>query len=124
MRMAQAQPSVDAAKQPELPQQFVDMGKKQLQALADMQRQFWETAGKISQTWLDQSQSEAALLAELSSKIAAARSVPDAAAVYQEFASRQLQLFAESGRRMFKDGEGLIGAGGRSLAARGGGFSS
>ncbi len=122
--MAKEQPSVDPAKHPEIPQQFVDMGKKQLQALAEMQRQFWEAAEKISRAWLDQSQSEAALLAELSDKIAAARSVSDAAAVYQEFAGRQLQLLAEGSRRMLQDGESLIGAGRRSAAARGGGFSS
>jgi hypothetical protein len=102
------------------PTQFAEMGKKQLEAFAETQKQFWETAGKMNQAWLDQSQSEAALVSEFLNKLAAARSVPDAMAVYQEFMSRQLQMVADSGRRIVDDCGSLVRAFPAARAGNGG----
>ena len=99
------------------PQQFQnqlsEMTKKQMDALAETQRQYWEAAARISQVWLDQAQSEAALISEFFGRIAAARSAPDATALYQEFANRQFQIINDTTRRVFKDSEELLKANAR-----------
>ena len=102
-------------------EQFAETTKQQIEALAETQKHFWDVAGRISQVWLDQAQSEAALISEMFGRLAATRSAPDAAAVYQEFANRQVQIIADSNRRLFKDSEDLMKA---SRLFKGGGFSS
>lgn len=93
--------------------QFSEITRKQMDTLAETQRQYWEAAARISQVWLDQAQSEAALISEFFGRLAAARSAPDATALYQEFANRQLQIINDSTRRMFKDSEDLLKANAR-----------
>lgn len=89
-------------------EQFAETTRQQIEALAETQKHFWDVAGKISQVWLDQAQSEAALISEMFGRLAATRSPTDAAAVYQEFANRQVQIIADSNRRLFKDSEDLL----------------
>jgi hypothetical protein len=50
--------------------------------------------------------------------------VPDAAAVYQEFANRQLQIITDSNRRLLKDSEDLLKTNTRLFSIKSGGFSS
>lgn len=104
-------------------EQFAATTRQQMEALAETQKHFWEVAGKISQIWLDQAQSEAALISEMFGRLAATRSPPDAAAVYQEFANRQIQIFTDSQRRLFKDSEDLLKANTRMFSGRGGASS-
>ena len=103
----------------DLREQFTETTKQQMEALAETQKHFWEVAGKISQVWLDQAQSEAALISEMFGRLAATRSAPDAAAVYQEFANRQIQILTDSQRRLFKDSEDLLKANSRLFSNRG-----
>lgn len=108
----------------EAQEQFAGAAKKQLDALAEAHKQFWDVAGQIGQVWLDQTQSEAALISELFGRLVAARSAPDAAAIYQEFATRQLQIITDSNRRLLEDSENLLKANTRLFSTRSGGFSS
>ena len=107
----------DFAKLQAFPTQFAEMGKKQLEALAETQKQFWETAGKMNKAWLDQSQSEVALVSEFFNKLSSAKSLPDAQSIYQEFVGRQLQMIADGGRRMVDDCENLVKANTRLFSA-------
>lgn len=122
--MAQETPSGNPPNPQEFQEQFTETARKQLEALAQAQKQFWDVAGQISQVWLDQAQSEAALMSELFGRLASARSASDAAAIYQEFANRQLQIITDGNRRLFKDSEDLLKANTRLFSARSGGFSS
>ncbi len=108
----------------EAQEQFINSAKPQLEALVETQKNFWNIAGKISQVWLDQAQSEAALISEMFGRLAAAHSAPEAAAVYQEFASRQLQIITDSNRRLLKDNEDLLKANTQLFSIKSGGFSS
>ena len=64
------------------------------------------------------------MISEMFGRLAATRSPPDAAAVYQEFANRQLQIITDSQRRLFKDSEDLLKANTRLFSSRGSGLSS
>ncbi len=122
--MAQDPPHGNPPNPQKVQEQFADTAKQQLEALAETQKHFWDIAGKISQVWLDQAQSEAALISEMFGRLAATRSAPDAAAVYQEFANRQLQIITDSNRRLVKDSEELLKANARLFSIKSGGFSS
>ncbi len=111
--MSQASPFGNFPDPQHLQNQLSEITKKQLDTLAETQRQYWEAAARISQVWLDQAQSEAALISEFFGRLAAARSGPDATALYQEFANRQLQIVNDSTRRLFKDSEDLLKANAR-----------
>ena len=86
-------------------EQFAETTRQQIEALAETQKHFWDVAGKISQVWLDQAQSEAALISEMFGRLAATRSPTDAAAVtdyflgllYPSEGAANLQLYRDAG---------------------------
>ena len=92
------------------------MGKKQMETAVEMQREFLDTMEQINRAWLARAQSEVTLASEFVGKLAAARSIPDAATVYQECMSRQMEILAEDSRRMAADGEKLMRIGTRMFA--------
>ena len=69
-------------------------------------------------------QSGVTLASELVGKLAAARSVPEAAAAYQECMTRHMELFAEDGRRMVADSEKLMRVGARLFSNGSPGFTT
>lgn len=99
-----------------VPGAFGEMGKKQMETAVEMQREFLDTMEQINRAWLARAQSEVTLASEFVGKLAAARSIPDAATVYQECMSRQMEILAEDSRRMAADGEKLMRIGTRMLA--------
>src|SRR5690606_34112218 len=97
-----------------------EVGRRQLEAFSETLKQFWDAAGEIGQVWLDQVESELALTSEFFGRFSSVRSAPDAAAVYQEFTTRHLQIVSDSNRRLFKDGESLLRANTRLFSFKGG----
>jgi hypothetical protein len=94
---------------------FGELGRKHLEAAAEMQRALLDSVQDLNRTWAARVQSEVTLASELADKLAAARSMADLAGAYQDCVSRQLELAAEDGRRMFADGEKLLKAGVRGF---------
>ena len=91
------------------PGAFGEIGKKQ----AEMQKEFLDTLEEINRAWLARAQSGVTLASELVGKLTTARSVPEAAAAYQECMTRHMELFAEDGRRIVADSEKLMRASAR-----------
>ena len=81
-----------------------EMGKKRAEAMATMQAELFKEFQEISQYWTGRAKAEADLASELISKLTAARSVPETAKAYQEWASRRMQLAVEDSQRLFADG--------------------
>jgi hypothetical protein len=102
------------------PGAFGEMGKKQ----AEMQKEFLDTLEEINRAWLARAQSGVTLASELVGKLAAARSVPEAAAVYQECMTKQMELLAEDGRRLVADSEKLMRVGARLFSNGSPGFTT
>ena len=63
--------------------------------LSRFQAELFEKIQEVNRHWLERIQSEATFAAEFATKMSAARSLPDTATIYQEWASRQLKLTAE-----------------------------
>jgi len=73
-----------------------------IDSLIDVQRQFLEYAAEVNQAWAARAKTESELATTLAAKLAAARSVPDAAAAWQECLQQQMQLNAEEARRLLE----------------------
>jgi len=99
-----------------VPRVLGELDKKQFEAALGTQKEFLGAIEEANMAWIARAQSEIALAYELAGKLAAARSIPDAAGACQECLTRQMQMFAEDGRRVLADGEKFMRAAARRLA--------
>ena len=101
--MAQADKSTASATSTSIIADLGEIGKKRAEAVATMQAELFKEFQEISQYWTGRAKTEADLASELISKLTAARSVPEIAKAYQEWASRRMQMVLEDGQRLFAD---------------------
>ena len=73
------------------------------QQAAAMQKEFLETYQEASRFWLDRMQSEMAIWADLGSRLAKTRTVPEAFEVCGKCVSQQMQMTAEDTQHLFND---------------------
>jgi hypothetical protein len=85
------------------PAELAHMGKKQVEAMIDVQKEFIDTFEDVNRQWLARLKAETDLATEFAGKLAAAKSIPDTAAICQEWINRRMELFAEDGRRFVAD---------------------
>jgi hypothetical protein len=81
-----------------------------LDSMVDLQKQALEYAAELNQVWTTRAQSESELVTDLVTRLAAARSIPDAASAWQECLQRQMQLNAEDARRLLEQNERFVRA--------------
>jgi phasin protein len=127
--MAQKESHTEKSLSPNLmPTEFAEMGKKRVEEFAHTQTEFLEKLQEMNRQWFDRAQSGANLASEFASKLTAARSIPEAMAAYQEWASRRFEMMAEDGKHLFADAQKLMEAATRLLPnaslLKGGGGSS
>ena len=101
--MAQADKSTASATSTSIIADLGEIGKKRAEAVATMQAELFKEFQEISQYWTGRAKTEADLASELISKLTAARSVPETAKAYQEWASRRMQMVLEDGQHLFAD---------------------
>ena len=75
----------------------------QVEAAVTLQKELLEAYEQASRDWLARVQSEVALWAELGSKMATTRSVPQALQAYSECISQQMKMTAEDAQHLFND---------------------
>ena|SRR5260370_26867670 len=90
-------------------------GLAQAERLGRFQAELFGKIQDVNHHWLERLQLEAALAAEFATKMTSARSFPDAATVYQEWASRQLKLAVEDASYAISTGQALMDMGSRLL---------
>ena len=106
--MAQADKSTASATSNSLVTELGEIANKRAEAMAAVQAELFKRLQEISQHWVARAKSEADLASELVSKLTSARSVPETATAYKEWASRRMQMAAEDGQRLFADSFKLI----------------
>jgi hypothetical protein len=118
--MAENETQSDKTEQSEtpnlIPPELAAMGKTRLDELVAVQAQQLEKLREISRNWFDRMQSEAALAAELATKLTAVRSVPEVATAYQEWVTRHMEIAAEDAKRIFADAQKLAETGAQLLS--------
>jgi hypothetical protein len=86
-------------------------GAEYTEQLARAQSELLETFQKSNQKWADRLQTEVKLFSELSARLGAARSIPEAAAAYQSYANQHLVMANEDARHVFEDYQALVKTG-------------
>ncbi len=81
-----------------------------------MQTEQLEKLQEVNRNWIDRMKSQAKLGSEFAAKLTAARSIPEVATAYQEWAGRQMEMAAEDAKRIFADGQKLAETGARFLS--------
>jgi Phasin protein len=102
-----------------IPPEFAAFGTKGLEGLVQAQSEFFEKIQKVNQDWFDRIQLEATVASEFATKLTAARSVPETAAICQEWARRRLEMAAEDGKRLLGNGQQFMEMGARLLSNNG-----
>ena len=74
------------------------------------------TLQELNRHWLDRWQEEAKLFTDFSSKLTAARSLPEATKGYQDLAERHWEMASEDAKRVIEDSEALTRKGVQLLA--------
>jgi hypothetical protein len=82
-------------------------GAKNVEAVANAQRQMFGDLGVFGQEWFDRIAVEANLTTELAEKLVTARSAPDAAAAWQQWITQRALLLAEDNQRLIAESRKL-----------------
>jgi hypothetical protein len=72
------------------------------ETLPAVQKEFLDTMNKASQAWFACCNDEAIIASDFGKKVSGAKSIPEAAAAYQEWASQQMELFSKQAQRVFE----------------------
>jgi hypothetical protein len=90
------------------PAELARLGQQTIDSMMDMQKGFMAALSDVHQHWISAANAQAALASELLTKLAGAKSIPEAATAYQSCANRQMEILAESGRQLAAAGEKLM----------------
>jgi len=83
-----------------MPREFAEMGRKAIETMMGMQMGLLESFQTLNQQWMSHAEAEAKLASQFLEKLAAAKSLPDAASACQECMNRRMELLAEDGRQL------------------------
>jgi hypothetical protein len=97
------------------PAQLLQLGKLQTNTVVNLQKELLDAYEEASRAWLSRVKSEVELWSNLATKLTATRSVPEGMEAYRDCVSQRVQMAADDGRRLFDDGQRIIGALTRSL---------
>ena len=78
---------------------------KRVEDFIDAQSELFRHFQHATHCWLERVHAEAELFSELSSKLAAARTLPETTTLVQECTKRQMEIFAEESKRLMEDGQ-------------------
>jgi Phasin protein len=85
------------------PAELAQMGKKQVEAMIDVQKEFINAIEEVNREWAARVKAEQDLATEFAGRLTAARSIPETAEICQEWMGRRMELLAEDNRRFVAD---------------------
>ena len=101
---------------PVIPAEFVELGKKRVEAMMEIQKEFFDTLQEINLAWFERARSAASLNSELVAKLSAARTVPETAEACQECMGKRMEQFVEDSRQLMADSQKIVNLGAKFLA--------
>jgi hypothetical protein len=81
------------------PMAFLNMGESAL----TLQKEILDAYAQLNRAWFARMESEVALWSDLAAKLSATGSFPEALEAYRRCVSRQMEMTAEDGQRLFND---------------------
>lgn len=90
---------------------FAAETKKRIEEFANAQTELFDIFQETNRQWAHRIQAEATLASELTSKLTAARSIPDAMSACQEWGSQRFAMMAEDTKHLLDDTQKFMQAG-------------
>lgn len=87
--------------------------EKQIERLVATQNELLKKLQEANENWFERLKSEVNLASDFTTKLAAARSVPETATAFQEWTSRRTEMAAEDAKRLLGDGQKFMETGAR-----------
>ena len=94
-----------------------DFGQKQANAFMTMQHEFSAWFEEARKSWTARAELEKELTSELFTRLSSAKTIPDAAQIYQDWLNRHLQVWAEDSRKAMADGQKLVAVAARCMSS-------
>jgi Phasin protein len=85
------------------PVEVAKEAEKQFRAVAETQKDIFETLMKMNQHWMERASAEAQSMTDLGTKLTSARSLPDAAEAYQQWVTERTRTLAEDSQHFMAD---------------------
>ncbi len=85
-------------------------GRRRLEDLTETRTEIWDCLQDANRVLMERMQQEAALTAELASKLTASRSFSETASVLQNWTSKHIEMTTEDTRRLFSDAQQMLSA--------------
>jgi hypothetical protein len=98
-----------------IPAELVEMGKKNVETLMEIQQELFDVFQEINQAWFERARSAAALNSELIAKLTSARTMPETADAYQQCVGKRMEMLVEDGRRLLSDSQKIASVGSKFL---------
>ena len=86
-----------------VPEHLLDITRQNIETLAAIQKQLLDVLNKANHETAAFLNEEVELTSNLSKKVTAAGSIPDATAAYQEWISRQMELITQQAKIIFEN---------------------
>ena len=99
-----------------MPVELTAIRKKQIEGLVAMQTELIKRFQEANQNWFERAQSEANLASDFAVKLTEARSIPETATAFQEWASRHNEMAADDAKRILAEGQKFMETGTRLLS--------
>jgi len=93
-----------------------EMGKQQLEKLAEIQGELLSKLQQANLRWIDTIQKRANLASEFATKLTAARSVPETASVCQDWVRQRMEMAEEDAKHLLADSQAFMEAGVRLMS--------
>ena len=101
-----------------------EIGRQRAEAIAAVQAECLKRLQEASQHWAECAKTEADLASKLAAKLTSARSVPEIANAYQDWARQRMQMALDDGQRLFADSLKLLQTSARMFSNGGTGGST
>ena len=85
------------------PAELAKTAERQVEAIAETQKEFFHPLAKMNERWLSRAIAEARLAIDLGSKLSSARSVPDAVEAYQQWMTERTETLAKDSQQFVAD---------------------
>ena len=100
-----------------VPDQPPEAAQRPAAALIGVQKELVDSFESLNREWAARVKAEMDLAAEYAARFAAARSVPDAVAVCQQWNAKRMEMAFDDGRRLVADSQKLMAASARYLSS-------
>ena len=88
---------------------IMQFGKERTEAMLAVQKDLLEGYEEASRAWIARVKSEVELWSGLAAKLSSSASIPEGMDAYRECVSHRMQMAAEDGKRLFEEGQKIIG---------------